>query len=283
MAYNFDLSFLSGGMMANLESDIVGQVARLPLKPNEANALLPLHEAISNALHAIHDRFGDSDLATKGRIDIEIIRSEAISGDDPVVGFRVTDNGIGLNASNYKSFCTPFSQHKLKRGGKGVGRLGWLKVFNNINIQSRFIDSNTMNTIEFDFILRDENQIAIKKTTDILLQDIGTVITMKNFLQSYGGKCPVKTSTIIQRIIAHFLPIFAGDKSPKIYVIDGHSIDIRDEFKEKIKTLTDDILEIDIDGEKQPILVRHMRCDKSIRPRGTTHNWLCFCANDRGV
>lgn len=59
--------------MAHLESDIMGQVARLPLKPSEANALLPLHEAISNALHAITDRFGDQALADKGRIEIEIL------------------------------------------------------------------------------------------------------------------------------------------------------------------------------------------------------------------
>lgn len=26
-----------------------------------------------------------------------------------------------------------------------------------------------------------------------------------------------------------------------------------------------------------------MKCDKSIRPRGAVNNWMCFCANDRGV
>jgi hypothetical protein len=42
--------------MADLEPDIVGRVMRLPLKPSETNALLPLHEAFSNALHAVRDR-----------------------------------------------------------------------------------------------------------------------------------------------------------------------------------------------------------------------------------
>ena len=37
--------------MADLKSDVIGQVARLPLKPSEANALLPLYEAVSNAVH----------------------------------------------------------------------------------------------------------------------------------------------------------------------------------------------------------------------------------------
>ncbi len=121
--------------MADLESDIMGQVARLPLKPSEANALLPLHEAISNALHAITDRFGDQALADKGRIDIEILHGDG--GDDdqpPVIGFVVSDNGIGLNAYKFKSFSTPFSQHKMTRGGKSVGRRGWLKVFEKIEV-----------------------------------------------------------------------------------------------------------------------------------------------------
>ncbi len=73
--------------MADLQSDIIGQVARLPLKPSEANALLPLYEAISNALHAINERFGDKDSAEMGRIDIEILRTEFEDGSTPVIGF----------------------------------------------------------------------------------------------------------------------------------------------------------------------------------------------------
>lgn len=110
--------------MADLQTDVIGQVARLPLKPSEANALLPLYEAVSNSLHAITERFGDDRLAERGRIDIDILRADSEDGVGPVVGFSVTDNGIGLNEQNYTSFCTPFSQHKIKKGGKGIGRLG---------------------------------------------------------------------------------------------------------------------------------------------------------------
>ncbi len=40
-----------------------------------------------------------------------------------LVGITVSDNGIGLNEENYVSFRTPFSQHKIEKGGKGIGRL----------------------------------------------------------------------------------------------------------------------------------------------------------------
>jgi hypothetical protein len=269
--------------MANLESDVIGQVARLPLRPSEANALLPLHEAISNSLHAIHDRFGDSQNAERGRIDIKVLRGEKEGNDAPVLGFIVTDNGVGLNQDNYRSFCRPFSQHKINRGGKGVGRLGWLKVFESIRVKSQYMNGSGLESIEFDFVLRESNQIDIKPQGSSIAGEPGTEVRLTGFIESYGNRCPTKTDTIVQRIIAHFLPIFAGNKSPKIFLHDGAVIDIRAVFNDKIKRSDEVLLDIDIDGENHPIIVRHMQCDKSIRPRGQINNWMCFCANDRGV
>ena len=93
----------------------------------------------------------------------------------------------------------------------------------------------------------------------------------------------MKTDTIVQRIIAHFLPIFAGDKSPLMFLHDNGIVDLKKEFREKIIDSQDELIDVEIEGEKQPIIVRHMKCDKSIRPRGSVNNWICFCANDRGV
>lgn len=270
--------------MADLESDIVGQVSRLPLRPSEANSLLPLFEAISNSLHAIYDRFGDEKFAELGQIHIEVIRAEPQNGEEPpITGFIIKDNGIGLNKANYKSFRTPFSQHKLKRGGKGIGRLGWLKVFKTIAVQSLFKNDSKLEAIEFDFVLREKNQIDLKESLEPARGKIGTTISLTNFVDEFGSRCPVKTDTVVQRIIAHFLPIFAGDKSPKILLQDNIEIDIRQEFKAKIIESLEQLLEIEIAGDIHPILVRHMKCHKSVRPRGRTNNWMCFCANDRGV
>jgi hypothetical protein len=244
---------------------------------------LPLHEAISNSLHAIHDRFGDDQFAERGRIDIHVLRGESHDGSAPVIGFVVADNGVGLNQDNYKSFCTPFSQHKLKKGGKGVGRLGWLKVFQTIHIRSQFMNGSCLDAIEFDFVLRERNQVDTKQIQEPVTGEPGTTVRMTGFIDSYASRCPAKTDTIVLRIIAHFLPVFAGDKSPKIFLHDDGAVDVRSEFKSKIRQSSEALLEIEIDGEKHPILVRHMKCDKSIRPRGSNNNWMCFCANDRGV
>lgn len=269
--------------MPDLHSDVIGQVARLPLKPSESNALLPLFEAISNSLHAINERFGDDGLADKGRIDIDVLRAEPDDGSMPVTGFVIWDNGIGLNSENFVSFCTPFSQHKIKKGGKGVGRLGWLKVFKNITVSSAFQNGSALEQIAFDFVLRESNQVDIKEPSGLPAKEPGTVVRLSDFTDPYGTKCPVKTDTIVQRIIAHFLPVFAGDKSPHMLLHDNGVIDLQAEFKDKINQSVEQIIEVEIEDEKQPIIIRHMKCDKSIRPRGSVNNWMCFCANDRGV
>ena len=271
--------------MVDLNTDVIGQVERLPLKPTEANALLPLYEAISNSLHAIHERFGDGKITEKGRINIEVFRADTDDGTlGQVIGFRVKDNGIGLNEENFESFCTPFSRHKLSKGGKGVGRLGWLKVFSNVSIESAYKNGSGLEHRAFDFILREKDQVAERAASVEAPKQQGTTVSLQGFLSSYGSKCPAKTDTIVQRVIGHFLPVFAAEKSPSIFFHDVEGpIDLKKVFTEKIVQSMEELIEIEIEGELQPIIVTHMRCDKSIRPRGGQNNWICFCANSRGV
>jgi len=269
--------------MPNLLSDIVGQVERLPLRPSEANALLPLFEAISNSLHAILEKYSDSGLAKYGRIDIHVIREKNENDTFPVIGFEVSDNGIGFNEENFQSFLTPYSRLKMKRGGKGIGRLGWLKVFSQITLDSKYDDDGELKNRTFDFILRESEQIVFKENGANKFTETGTNVLLKGFLDSYGGKCPSKIETINQRIIAHFLPIFAADQVPKIFVHDDGITNLKDEFDSKISHSDEVLIEIELNEEIHPIIVHHMRCDKSIRPRGGQNNWMCFCANQRGV
>src|SRR5690606_3268293 len=123
--------------MPSLNTDLIGRVRRLPLKPSATSALMPLFEAISNGLHAIDDRH-KANARALGKVIIEVLRHDSEETDWPVVAFVITDNCIGLNHTNYNSFLKPDSQHKFNRGGKGVGRLGWLKVFKEIRVDSTY-------------------------------------------------------------------------------------------------------------------------------------------------
>lgn len=271
--------------MADLNTDIIGQVERLPLRPSEANALLPLYEAISNSLHAINDQFKDGSASEFGEISVQIIRSSDPEMDvNWVEGFIVTDNGIGLNDDNFRSFCTPYSQLKVDRGGKGIGRLGWLKVFKNIDVISKFGCAESKKCRSFRFVLKAKDQISEYESKCESIRDTGTQVTLKGFYPNYKNKCPLNTDTIVKRVISHFLPVFAAEKSPSIKFYDGHDVfDLKKEFDDKVIVASEILLNIEIESQNQPVIVRHMRCHKDIRPKGSQYNWVCFCANDRGV
>lgn len=274
--------------MATLTTDLVGRVKRLPLKPSSTSALLPMFEAVSNGLHAIDDRFGGS-AKTSGRIDIEVLREDRDKPNSPIVGFVITDNGIGLNDQNYGSFLKPDSQHKINRGGKGVGRLGWLKVFKNINVNSTYFDStNLLSHRIFDFHLRDQEQLVLGTTAPVHPASPGTSVTLRNFDILYGPKCPVEPSVVQQRIIGHFMQIFAAELSPAIYLIEGSiSTDLRFAFKELIKDSVEEQIVVNLSDLEPAVAftIRHIRASKAIRPDGNqkNYNWLFMSANQRAV
>jgi hypothetical protein len=266
--------------MADLVSDIVGRVHRMRMKPSETNALLPLMEAFSNALHAVNLRFGD-DAPSKGRIQITILRE-----DSEVIGFKIEDNGIGFNNENYRSFLTPDSRHKVGLGGKGVGRLSWLRVFGGAKIESVYAEGTQFLRRSFDFVLDESNQIrnelngAANGATAPR-----TVITLGEFKSEYKSRCPSKSETLAQRLIAHFLPILASGACPSAELIDGdEAFDLPTYFKDKIvdTSVADVPVKLD-DGSEITISVRHMKCDKDIRPRGQNYNWMFLCAHERSV
>lgn len=109
---------------ALVKPDMQAVLARTHL-PNDLHGfLLPLFEAISNAMDGIQERF-EEDAKDKGVIEIRI----ADLNDPSKIIVSVTDNGAGLHDGNYKSFKTPFSGHKLKQKGRGFGRFIAFKVF----------------------------------------------------------------------------------------------------------------------------------------------------------
>jgi hypothetical protein len=88
-----------------------------------------------------------------GLVTIEVIRAGRQLDLDvqPISGFRVSDNGIGLDDNNFDSFNTAFSPHKLTRGGKGLGRFTWLKAFEHAKITSTFADDQGLHERNFVF------------------------------------------------------------------------------------------------------------------------------------
>lgn len=134
--------------------DLRGRIRNLSMPPSQIGSLLPIFEALSNSIHAIETRFGNES-AAMGKISIEIVRAEGGAGNP--IGFRVRDNGIGMNDANMDSFCVSDTTYKAEKGGKGVGRLSWLKAFQACNITSTFEEDGEKWSRTFKFSLERRN------------------------------------------------------------------------------------------------------------------------------
>ncbi|WP_457105209.1 hypothetical protein [Methylobacterium sp. P5_C11] len=273
--------------MPTLATDLIGRVKRLSLKPSAISALMPLFEAVSNGLHAIDDRHRDK-AKTQGSIQVEVLREDPKKPDSPVIGFVIEDNGIGLNDENYASFLRPDSQHKLHRGGEGVGRLGWLKVFRDIKVESTYLDnSGALAVRAFDFVLREDEQVLLKTGIEPFPTGPGTRISLRTYDTADGTKCPVDAPTLRQRMIGHFMQLLAADLAPSIKMADGiETVDLKAAFGDLVRNTAEQRVTIPL-GEDASIdlTIRHIRAAKSVRPdtNKKAYNCLFLTANDRAV
>jgi hypothetical protein len=265
-----------------MDTDFVGRVERLPLPASEANSLMPLYEAVSNSLHAVEDRFEER-AHLDGVVEVEVLREDESKENSAVVGFRIRDNGIGLNDDNYRSFLRPDSRHKQRRGGKGVGRLGWLKVFDHIRVDSTWSTLDGTASRSFDFRLTEKEQVENKEGRSGPPTTPGTIVTFNGFRPGFAGRCPVKPDTLRQKLSAHFLPMVVSPSALSIFVIDGsEKISLADSYRSSIRSSSTEDMEIEIEGHKYTFNVQHLRVTKSMRP-DKGYNRLFLCANGRTV
>src|ERR1700733_11913585 len=108
---------------ALIKPDMRAVLSRTHLTHDLHGLLLPIFEAISNAMDSIQSRFGD-DAKEKGAIQIHLSNPN----DPKEFLVSITDNGVGLTDENYISFKTPFTGHKLSAKGRGFGRFIAFKV-----------------------------------------------------------------------------------------------------------------------------------------------------------
>ena len=157
----------------------------------------------------------------QGKITLEILRNSQISLDydhdsratAPITAFIITDNGIGFNDVNMNSFRTLDTQYKAGRGGRGVGRLLWLKAFNQAAIRSVFLDQqDTCWLRKFSFDLK--NGIANDDLQQVQDEGTGTCVTLRPFDENYRKHAPKTTKVIANNLLAHclwyFVPCLSG-------------------------------------------------------------------------
>lgn len=248
--------FVEEVIMAGFTIDLVGRVRNFDLPKKQP--LIPLYEAVVNSIYAIEERREKERI--QGKIDITIIREpqevanmEGIDNTiNEIVGFQVSDNGIGLDDNNMKSFLQSDSTYRAEKGGKGVGRFAWLKAFSNTEIESIFKDDGVWVKREFVFSLEnlDINDTLVE--VDDATENC-TTIKLMNYLPIYRKNVSKNPEIIATKLMQHCLIYLMSPNCPVINVIDGEKYCINEMFERKIKRERQDV-EIEINGEKFSLL-----------------------------
>jgi hypothetical protein len=264
--------------------DLAGRVRNLSLPASSANALIPLFEAVSNAIHAVEERWLEKS-PVDGKIRILLHRRNE-EEDAHVIGFSIVDNGIGLTSDNWDSFRTSDSGFKVSRGGKGVGRLSWLKAFSNCNIKSTFEEAGALKQRMFSFNIKGRDPIQEHLVNLLDKPEMrGTEIRMEPFVTSFESHCPKKLATIAAKLVGHFLPYLVVNRLPPITVEDssGEIVDIRAYYQENqnknaidIVLLTPDL----IDGPQQ-FQIYHILLRKQLKFLESGLHWVFYAGNER--
>lgn len=205
------------------------RIRNLALGPTTpSNALVPIYEAVYNSLHAISDRFGE-EWCKAGRITISLVNFQSSRP-----SIQIRDNGVGLNKDNFRSFREYDSGWKVTRGGKGVGRLSWLKVFESAKVSSNFVENGIANNRSFTLIVDNKDPIINYNIGQYSELEIGTTITLTHMRPEYVRHMPNQVNTIVRKIVAHFLPYLISEEVPSIYIeSDSEVINLRDFIRAK--------------------------------------------------
>lgn len=166
----------------------------------------PLYEGIVNAFQA----------------DANELIINFIFEKDYVVGYSIQDNGEGFTDENINAFLTLWSDHKIKKGALGSGRILCLKVFDDIIIDSQTADSAKIGQevhIEFnrrfeanninDKEIVHQEKSSSKSFTKTIYKNIND-----EYLSFYNkNKRPFSAEDVQNDIFINLLPLFISRKT----------------------------------------------------------------------
>ncbi len=262
-----------------MQLNVPGRVRNVSLPASKP--LFPLFEAIINSIQAIED--GKS---TNGRIDIHVVRDDkTFLGDEAkrmgdITGFKIADNGIGFNSDNYEQFNTGDTQHKLARGGKGVGRFLWLKAFERVEVESTYRVGQSFEHRAFEFTASN-NPIKDSRKPEKAEGPASTTVSLVGFQEPYStSKSLPKSGPLIAiHIVEHCLEYFLQEGCPAIWLHDAqepYEVLLNRLFKDELLA-SSQVTTIRVGSE--PLNITHVHLKTK---HGAGHKAF-FCANDRVV
>lgn len=271
--------------------DLIGRIlnTRLPVR----HGLMPLFEAIVNSIAAIEE-CGRSDGQVIIRIHREGQRQLAFDPHVNVItevdSFEIEDNGAGFTDANFQSFETTDSRHKAIRGGKGIGRILWLKAFDCAEIHSTYLEDGNWRRRSFTFRAStagiEEHTVRKISDSEIPAASPKTIVRLVAFKSQYRDSAPKMAEAIGRRIVEHCMEYFLLNTAPQMFVHDNESgdrIDLHSLFNDEYRpesgsrsisvgnvdlSITDVLLRATGDAQHRVHLCAHNRVVQSLSLNG---------------
>jgi hypothetical protein len=262
-----------------MQIDLIGRVRNTKL--GARYGLLPMFEAVVNSIHSIQDA-----KRADGEITLVIKRIPGLFGPEAsgnvladIQDFRIIDNGIGFDRSNYESFETMDSRLKAARGGKGVGRLLWLKAFEYVEVDSVYQEAGAWRRRHFEFR---QTTRGIENARDFPLHeaaDLRTEVRLIGFRPQYREASPKSAEAIGRHLVEHCLEYYLLGGMPRVLVQDSeYRLDLQlealyeAEFRPESQSRS-----FAVNGQNFTLV------DVLIRSTADTQHALKFCAHNRAV
>jgi hypothetical protein len=196
----------------------------------------------------------------------------------PITGFIIQDNGIGFTDEHFRSFKTSDTTFKAKTGGKGVGRLLWLKAFTKAEIESTFKQGTVFKKRAFEFTYSADG-VEKDVVTDPDVKTLMTKVRLTGFKPKYQAKCQKSVQVLARKIIEHCLEYLVQNNCPRMTLhdyADDTAIVLNDHFKTEVLVKRESQA---FDLKKFPFRIDHILVNAS----SETEHCLHFCANLRSV
>lgn len=260
---------------------VAGQVGQIKL--SQAKALWPLFETVINSIQSLEDTEDSEKIITIEALrnsNVQIrINTDGSKSEEPshFEEFIVTDNGNGFEQKNYDSFMQAYTQLKVKKGCKGIGRFLWLKAFDEIVINSTYIENGKWYLRSFTFSINGVSPEDNIKELDSESCVRMTQVCLKRFKPMYRDSVAYKLESLARKIIEHCLPYFIMGGCPTIILKDnrGESFHLNNYYE---KTYKDSLHQDPMSLRGRNYQLYHM-----LLPEGADRHELHLCANNREV
>lgn len=255
-------------------TNVSGRVDNMPLRKDK-DVYWPIFEAISNSFDSIEESG-----QTSARIIVRILRDDSqgevmeSQKEKRVDSIVIQDNGLGFTENNFQSFRELDSAKKRLWGGKGVGRLYWLKTFDQVEVDSIYLDeSNQKKRRMLLFKLPSGPQDV--DVSDVLDSSIiQTTIKLCGYKKEYEQYFRRKRLlTLKNDILRHFMANLIMQSDFEIQLHDGEETEVI--TVNDIPAVTRNIFHI----QGQEFAIHHMRVP-SVEPEG---HFIYYCAGKRVV